>query len=96
MIRIFFYTAVLNSYLEYSLDGKYTVNLSFQSTSMHFSSFFESYCLKPRLYIYFFCIFICALMFLKEELIENFRQNRFSNVRFLQCTRVFIVRQMTP
>ena len=29
------YVAVLNNYLEYSLDDNHTVNLSFQSTSMH-------------------------------------------------------------
>ena len=29
------YIAVLNSYLEYSLDDSHTVNLSFQSTNMH-------------------------------------------------------------
>ena len=29
------YIAVLNNYLEYSLDEKHTVNVSFQSTSMH-------------------------------------------------------------
>ena len=29
------YIAVLNNYLEYSLDDNHTVNLSFQSTSMH-------------------------------------------------------------
>ena len=29
------YIAVLNNYLEYSLDENHTVNLSFQSTSMH-------------------------------------------------------------
>jgi len=29
------YSAVLNNYLEYSLDDNHTVNLSFQSTSMH-------------------------------------------------------------
>ena len=29
------YIAVLNNYLEYSLDDSHTVNLSFQSTSMH-------------------------------------------------------------
>ena len=29
------YIAVLNSYLEYSLDDNHTVNLSFQSNSMH-------------------------------------------------------------
>ena len=29
------YIAVLNNYLEYSLDDKHTVNLSFQSTSEH-------------------------------------------------------------
>ena len=29
------YSAVLNNYLEYSLDDNKTVNGSFQSTSMH-------------------------------------------------------------
>ena len=29
------YITVLNNYLEYSLDDYHTVNLSFQSTSMH-------------------------------------------------------------
>ena len=29
------YIAVLKNYLEYSLDDNHTVNLSFQSTSMH-------------------------------------------------------------
>ena len=29
------YIAVLNNYLEYSLDDSHTVNLSFQSTNMH-------------------------------------------------------------
>ena len=29
------YSAVLNNYLEYSLDDNHTVNLSFQSTSMY-------------------------------------------------------------
>ena len=29
------YIAVLNNYLEYSLDDNHTVNLSFHSTSMH-------------------------------------------------------------
>ena len=29
------YIAVLNNYLEYSLDDNHTVDLSFQSTSMH-------------------------------------------------------------
>ena len=29
------YNAVLNNYQEYSLDDNHTVNLSFQSTSMH-------------------------------------------------------------
>ena len=29
------YIAVLNSYLEYNLDDNHTVNLSFQSTSIH-------------------------------------------------------------
>ena len=29
------YIAVLNNYLEYSLDDNHALNLSFQSTSMH-------------------------------------------------------------
>ena len=29
------YIAVLNDYLEYSLDDNHTVNISFQSTRMH-------------------------------------------------------------
>ena len=29
------FIAVLNNYLEYSLDDNHTVNLSFQSSSMH-------------------------------------------------------------
>ena len=29
------YIAVLNNYLEYSLDNNHALNLSFQSTSMH-------------------------------------------------------------
>ena len=29
------YVALLNNYLEYSLDDNHTVNLSFQSTNMH-------------------------------------------------------------
>ena len=64
------YIAVLYSYLEYSLDDNHTVNLFFQSTSsvhkilLHFL-FFVSYELKPRLK-YFFCILICAFIFVKQ------------------------------
>ena len=58
------YTAVLNNYLEYSLDDNHAVSLSFSLLTETYTTFF-------------FCIFICTTIFVKQELIENFRLNRF-------------------
>ena len=58
------YTAVLNNYLEYSLGDNHAVSLSFSLLTETYTPFF-------------FCIFICAIIFVKQEPIEKFRLNRF-------------------
>ena len=57
------YSAVLYNYLEYSLD----------ENQFQFSPFFESYGLKPRRNVFLYFHFI----FVKQESIDNFKQNRF-------------------
>ena len=50
------YVAVLNNYLEYSLDDNHAVILSFQSTSMHV--FHAAVSIKC-------CVTFCAFIFVK-------------------------------
>ena len=54
------YIAVLNNYLEYSLDDNHTVHLSFQSTSRHV--FHAAVSIKCWLH---FVMNICAFIFVK-------------------------------